>query len=464
VFPEAPQGDIDLGVADGVALGPDGTTLAVGDAEGVVRFVDLREGTAATAAGRHDGAVTGAQFSADGDFLVTLGDDANAIVWDVARRAAGERLEGHAGRVLAAALDERATTLHTAGLDSSVITWDLVGDRRLGRPFDLGRGIGQEGAGYPATAISRDGRTLVTDQGRGRLSLIDTSRLTPRGLTIAGSESAVNAPAFVAGGRVAVAGYEGFLALVDPRTGRIERRLRGHRDIVFTPQTSVDGSVLATTGYDATLRLWDARTGRPLGRPTRLDGPPGGHAELSPDGRTVAVPLERGTIDVYDVSSRRRLARVSVDGGAVRAAGISPDGRLLTGGSADGRIRVFSMKDWRPLAPAFQAHTGFVFGVEVSPDGRRLLTSGTDGQVRLWDRETQRPIGAPLPGPRNVIAVAFFAPGGDHAYALFANGRGYRWDVRSRAWDVHACAVAGRQLTRAEWAGVLPERDYAPAC
>jgi WD40 repeat protein len=458
------EGDIDLGVADAVALGPDGTMLAAGDTEGAVRFVDLRTGAAATASGRHDGAVTGAQFSADGDFLVTLGGDANAIVWDVARRAAGERLEGHAGRLLAAALDGRATTLHTAGLDSSVITWDLVGDRRLGRPFDAGTGIGQEGAGYPATAMAPDGRTLVADEGRGRLTLVDTSNLTPRRLTIAGSASPVNAPAFVAGGRIAIAGYDGLLALVDPRTGRIERRLRGHRDVVFSPQTSADGSVLVTTGLDATLRRWDARTARPVGPPIRLDGPPGGHARLSPDGRTVVVPLEAGTIDVYDVASRRRLERLNVDGGSVLAAAFSPDGRLVTGGSEDGRVRVFSTEDWRPLAPAFQAHAGFVFGVEVSPDGRRLLTSGTDGQVRLWDRGTQRPIGAPLPGPRNVAAVAFFAHGGTHVYAVFANGRGYRWDVRSRAWNAHACGVAGRQLTRTEWAAVLPGRDYAPAC
>ena len=178
----------------------------------------------------------------------------------------------------------------------------------------------------------------------------------------------------------------------------------------------------------------------------------------------MVVPLEAGTIDVYDVASRRRLERLNVDGGSVLAAAFSPDGRLVTGGSEDGRVRVFSTEDWRPLAPAFQAHAGFVFGVEVSPDGRRLLTSGTDGQVRLWDRATQRPIGAPLPGPRNVAAVAFFAHGGTHVYAVFANGRGYRWDVRFPAWNTHACGVAGRQLTRTEWAAVLPGRDYAPAC
>jgi WD40 repeat protein len=102
--------------------------------------------------------------------------------------------------------------------------------------------------------------------------------------------------------------------------------------------------------------------------------------------------------------------------------------------------------------------------VDISPDGRHLVTSATDGQVRLWDRETQRPIGTPFPGPRNVTAVASFSPDGAYVYAMFANGRGYRWDVRPDAWERRACAVAGRRLTRAEWDTVLPDRAFAPAC
>jgi WD40 repeat protein len=125
---------------------------------------------------------------------------------------------------------------------------------------------------------------------------------------------------------------------------------------------------------------------------------------------------------------------------------------------------LFSTDGWRPLSAAFQAHTGFISTVDVSPDGRRFVTAATDGQVRLCDRDTLRPIGAPLPGPQEVNAVAYFSPDGAYVYAVFANGRGYRWDVRPVAWARHACAVAGRRLTRAEWDAVLPERPFAPAC
>ena len=176
------------------------------------------------------------------------------------------------------------------------------------------------------------------------------------------------------------------------------------------------------------------------------------------------MPLERGTVDIYDISARRRLARLSVDGAPVLAAAFSRDGSLLIAGSNDGRLRLFSTDGWRPLSAPFQAHTGFISTVDVSPDGRRFVTAASDGQVRLWDRDTVRPIGAPLPGPQEVYAAAYFSPDGAYVYAVFANGRGYRWDVRPAAWAEHACKVAGRRLTRAEWDAVLPERPFAPAC
>jgi len=48
--------------------------------------------------------------------------------------------------------------------------------------------------------------------------------------------------------------------------------------------------------------------------------------------------------------------------------------------------------------------------------------------------------------------------------ATYASGRAYVWDIRSSSLVRQACRVAGRRLTRAEWAEFLPGRAYAPAC
>jgi WD40 repeat protein len=446
------------------ALSPDGRTFAAAGDDGSVRFLNLRTGQLRTASGRHAAAVRSARFTPDGRYLITVADDAKAIVWNVSAGAATETLAGHAGPVIGAAVDRGGDTLYTSSGDGTVITWDLRGDRRLGRPFDAGK---TSGDWFVQAAISHDGHNLAIQQADGTVSVVQLATLTRRVVRIPGLSAArytPYAPAFGPHGALLVSGVDGFLALVDARTGRIASRLRGHRNIVFTPTTSADGRIIASTGQDATLRLWDARGARPLGRPIRLSGVPTGDAGISPDGRAVAVALPSGTVDVFDVRSRRRVARLHIDDSNPTFSRFSLDGRLLLTGGQDGRVRVFSAHNLHALGPAFRASAGSISSVDANPESRTLVTAGTDGQIRLWDLPSRLPIGTPLPGPENLNAVAFFAPDGNHVLAVFADGRGYRWDVRPRSWQHQACTVAGRRLTRAEWHDALPDRPYAPAC
>ena len=57
-----------------------------------------------------------------------------------------------------------------------------------------------------------------------------------------------------------------------------------------------------------------------------------------------------------------------------------------------------------------------------------------------------------------------FTPDGSRLIATYANGRAFRWDLRPERLLREACEVAGRRLTRTEWAEFLPGHDYEPAC
>jgi hypothetical protein len=93
-----------------------------------------------------------------------------------------------------------------------------------------------------------------------------------------------------------------------------------------------------------------------------------------------------------------------------------------------------------------------------------VATSSIDGTIRLWDTASSRPIGRPLPGIPNVQVGAAFIRGGSHVAAVYDGGQAYAWDIRPSSWARHACAVAGRPLTRVEWREALPRREYEPAC
>ncbi len=98
------------------------------------------------------------------------------------------------------------------------------------------------------------------------------------------------------------------------------------------------------------------------------------------------------------------------------------------------------------------------------PTWRLLLTAGTDGLARLWDVKTRSAYGAPLPGHEGFDNQAAFSPDGSHVVSVYADGVAIDWDIRPSSWERQACAVAGRTLTKDEWAQYLPGRSYHPAC
>jgi WD40 repeat protein/DNA-binding SARP family transcriptional activator/energy-coupling factor transporter ATP-binding protein EcfA2 len=446
--------------AEQVTLSPDDRTMLAGGGDGSVRFLDLVTGNVRRASGRHEGRLVEAVFSADGGTAISAGADGRLIVWDVRRSAAVETLSGHAGQVTGMAISRDGSTLYTAALDGRVLIWDLSGARRLGRPFKVGR----DSEEHPRYALSPDGRVLAIGQLNGTVALFDARTLRALSKFPVVPKGPVRGMGYVPGGRLlVVGGDEGFLALVDPHRGKIVKRLPGHRDTVFTPSISADGRLMATaSGFD-TVRLYALPSGRPVGRPLR--GPPGiGDVSLSPDGRTLAITRPpTGGVDIRDVPTLRRRTSLPEAETVWDLARFTPDGRYLVGGSYKGWARLWSTETWKPASRRFTGHAGRVEWQSMSPDGRTLATGGPDGTVRLWDLPTQQPLGAPLPGRTNRYLLPQFTPDGAHLFAI-ATGRAYRWDVRPASWARHACAVAGRKLTRSEWQDALPERDYDPAC
>ena len=114
----------------------------------------------APASGRHGGAVNGARFTPDGRWLVTTATTATRSSGTSAQAAGGDACPGHGAGSRRADRARRQDPLH-ASLDGTVLVWDLVGQPRLGRPFDGRRVTGRR-------SLSSDGRLIATRAGRRR--------------------------------------------------------------------------------------------------------------------------------------------------------------------------------------------------------------------------------------------------------------------------------------------------------
>jgi WD40 repeat protein len=449
------------------ALSPDGHTVLLGSADGSVRFLDLRDGRVRTASGRHDGAVTSAAFSADGLLAATGGGDERVIVWDVARAASRETLSGHTAAITGVAFSHDGQTLYSAGLDGDTLVWDLGGTRRLDRRFTVGDAPGLR----PPFAVSVGGGLLAVGDKDGTVAVIDASTLQPVRTFRAVPSGPVLSLAFVPhGGPLAVGGQRGFLALVDARRGTRLQRLGDESGDQAEITTSADGTRLATLSRQGEVTLWRFQDGRAVGPPRRSGSTAiyfPDDIRLSPDGRTIAILPSTPNAGVEMVDAHTLQPREPLHGSrGVIAFTYTPDGRYIVGGGgAGGWARLWSTRTLRPVSGTMPGHIGGrVLWTSVSPDGRLLATGSTSGTIRLYDLPSQRPLGAPLPAVPNHPVIPLFSPNGAYLYAITDTPRAYRWDVRPAAWEARACAVAGRTLSRAEWADALPGRPYAPAC
>jgi predicted ATP-grasp superfamily ATP-dependent carboligase len=57
-----------------------------------------------------------------------------------------------------------------------------------------------------------------------------------------------------------------------------------------------------------------------------------------------------------------------------------------------------------------------------------------------------------------------FLGDGHTAIVVGSDGSVHTLDTEARAWVSFACALAGRDLTAAEWAEALGDREYRPTC
>jgi WD40 repeat protein/class 3 adenylate cyclase len=450
-----------------------GQQLVLGHNDGSVSVTDLRTNTTRTLNGRHNAAVLGAVFSPDGQTIVSTGDDKQVLVWDANSAQLKETFQGHAGRVFGPAFSPDGKTAYTVGLDGALIAWDISGRQRLGRPFLAGTGDALQniGIGFERFAFSPDGTKIAATEDTGKTSVVDLATGRQLFETEEAGGGAVLDVAWNPDGKSFVTvGLGPNVRVWNAENGSLVRTFKG----LTTPASSVafspDGALLAAGADDHFVHIWNVASGQEV---MKLKGDqylP--HVAFSPDGKELVATVQDATgpqgglAYVWRLADRKLLYKADIDDGygSGFAAAFSPDGKLLATGGGDGVVKFWDAKTGKPNGRSFVGNPGWVRQVSFDPTGRLLLTAGTDGLTRLWDVKARTQYGASLPGNEGIENQAAFSPDGSHVVAVYADGKAIDWDVRPSSWEQTACTVAGRTLTKDEWAEYLSGRGYNPAC
>ena len=442
-------------VGGAAALSPTGDAAAFGHADGSLTLLDLRTGSTRRFTGRADARIDAVAFAPDGAVLATTTENGTVTTWSVRTGELRDTFTGHSGASIAAVFSPDGRTLYTASSDGTVIAWDAGGARRLGRPFRYAR---QDDASS-ASAVAPDGSVVAVSRVPNRVDLLDARTLTATGRTLTGPLGTVHGIAFSRDGAL-VAGRE-----TRTRPSGTSGRARG-RGPSASGRTAPTTSPSARTAASwpsrrptTRSRLVSLRTGATRDLPSK--GSPG-DVDFSPDGKLLASASLNGTVTLWDVAAKSTVRSLSGPVAAYSVA-FSPDGKLVAVGDNSGTVVLWDPARGARVGSPLIAHNGGVSSLAFSPDGRALATAGFDGNVGLWNVSARKLIGGPLPSGPSAGSVSFF-PDGKQLLGTLGSGTGTLWNVDPRAWEARACGVAGRQLTRTEWADFLGGRAYADVC
>ncbi|HLO89230.1 MAG TPA: P-loop NTPase fold protein [Nostocaceae cyanobacterium] len=153
---------------------------------------------------------------------------------------------------------------------------------------------------------------------------------------------------------------------------------------------------------------------------------------ISPNGRRIAVGLANGTIEIWDLLIRDKWATCTGHTDYVNSVAFSPDGQTVVSGGEDQTLRLWDING-NPIGQPFQGHTDDVNSVAFSPDGQTIASGSSDQTIRLWDINGNA-IAPPFEGHSGSVFAVAFRPDGQ----TIASGSS---DTTVRLWDLEGNAI-----------------------
>ena len=255
-----------------------------------------------------------------------------------------------------------------------------------------------------AIAISPDGKELATGNEKRTADLVNTSTgkitMVLKGYLNQVDDRILNDPyMYWAGmvneaklspdGRFIAVGRTGNNAkLIDFKTGKVFRTLRGHNSMVISLCFSSDGRYLATGGLDGKAIVWDVETGTAVRTFSFPDEKEAIYSvDFSADNKMLAAAVWGGYVIIWDLETGTRLRTISPhDRMGCYQVKFTPNGVYFISAGLDKKLKLIEI-DTGVEVRSFIGHINetLINSINFNASGDKFITSAWDGTVRVWD-------------------------------------------------------------------------------
>lgn len=362
----------------GLAISPDKRLLAARAGDNALRLWDLKTGKPVwREPDLHTSTVRSCVFSPDGKTLATADGAGRICIWDRGDGGLLHSLQLGRGAVRGLAYTPDGKTLIAGSTDyekgeffGRLITYEVAIERVLKQRQFNGR--------VTACAVSRDGKLLASADA-------DFGGFPGQGGDV-------------------------LVHIIDAKTWKDRKVLKGHKQFVRSMAFSANGKSLVCVDDGAKAIRWDLATGKPTrtvelrtkGKPRLFIFSYELHGQsVYVCGERAIMPPDSGNREVvqWDLQTGKSRSVASSPGGWVGAVAVSPDGKLLaawegkSGTGKDWFSASLVVREARSGKELLRRHIadGRAQVLAFSPDGKLLASGMWRGDTLLWDVSTLRP-------------------------------------------------------------------------
>lgn len=277
----------DMGWVYFATFSPDNKLIATASMDGKVRIWDANSGLCIHKFAGHTNQVNYVAFSPDGRHLASASKDRNIIVWSIEKGSYEHILLAHVDNIASLSYSPDGNFLVSSSWDKTIKIWDA----------HTGKCINTYAYGGWTASFSPDGERIIV--------------------------------------------ANGYIYILDAKTGDVIKRLKGHEEAVYSAFFSYDGRMAVSASEDRTVKIWDVETEK-------------------------CIQILRGHTDWIFFAS------------------FSPNGKLVVSASKDKTVRVWDVETGTCIR-VFEGHGYDVKSAVFSGDGTKIVSAAYDGTFKIWD-------------------------------------------------------------------------------